>query len=197
MMKLILATNNKNKLREIREMLRDLPYEVLSQAEAGFDMEVEENGTTFAENAAIKAKALWNAAKSAGLECLTLADDSGLCVDALNGAPGVYSHRFAGENATDADRNQKLLQVISDVPDEKRGAKFVCDMVLMRPDGTQTLCEGEVCGMIGHEPRGENGFGYDPLFYVGTRSFAEFSAEEKNAISHRKRALEKVLDALK
>lgn len=194
MTKLILATNNQNKLREIREMLCGLPYEVLSQGEAGFTLDVEENGTTFAENAALKAKALWDAAKQAGICCYTLADDSGLCVDALDGAPGVYSHRFAGENATDADRNAKLLSELQGK--ESRAAQFVCAMVLMTPDGTAECFEGKVCGEIGEAPRGDNGFGYDPVFYVDGRSFAEFSADEKNAISHRKRALEQVLSAL-
>lgn len=196
MMKLILATNNQNKLRELREMLEGLPYEVLSQRYAGFDIDAEENGSTFAENAAIKAKALWNAAKNAGHSCYTLADDSGLCVDALDGAPGVYSHRFAGENATDADRNRKLLQALQGVSDAERGAKFVCAMVLILPSGEAKCFEGEVCGRIGDAPKGDNGFGYDPVFYIDGRSFAEFSAEEKNAVSHRKRALEQVLAAL-
>lgn len=193
-MKLILATNNQNKLREIREMLSGLPYEVLSQGEAGFSLDVEENGTTFAENAALKAKALWKAAQAAGVSCCTLADDSGLCVDALDGAPGVYSHRFAGENATDADRNAKLLCELQGK--ENRSAQFVCAMVLITADGTAECFEGKVCGEIGDVPRGDNGFGYDPVFYVGERSFAEFTAEEKNAVSHRKRALEQVLSAL-
>lgn len=195
-MKLILATNNQNKVREIRTMLQELPYEVCSQKEAGYVLDVEETGTTFAENAALKAKALWNAAKAAGECCLTLADDSGLCVDALHGAPGVYSSRYAGENATDADRNAKLLRELENVPAAERTAKFVCDMVLILPDGTEILCEGTVSGSIGFAPQGDNGFGYDPLFYVGNRSFAEFSAEEKNAVSHRKRALEQVLAVL-
>lgn len=195
MTKLILATNNQNKLREIREMLKGLPFEVVSQSEAGFDLDVEETGKTFLANAAIKAEALRDAAGQRGISCYTLADDSGLCVEALGGAPGVYSHRYAGENATDAKRNTKLLAEMEGK--ENRRASFICAMVLMTPEHHSVSFEGEVCGEIGDVPRGENGFGYDPIFYIDGRSFAEFSAEEKNAVSHRKRALEQVVAELK
>ena len=193
MMQLILATNNKNKLREIREMLADTDVSVLSQAEAGYDIEVEETGKTFAENAEIKALAISDAAKRDGKCCYVLADDSGLSVDALHGAPGVYSHRFAGENATDADRIAKLLDVMQNVPDAERTAHFICDMCLIAPDGAVLHFEGRVSGVILHVPQGENGFGYDPVFGYGDRSFAELSAEEKNAVSHRHNALTQVL----
>lgn len=195
-MQLILATNNQNKLRELREMLAELPLEVLSQAEAGFTIEVEETGKTFSENAELKARALWETANNAGIVCYTLADDSGLCVDALHDAPGVYSHRYAGADASDADRNAKLLAALAETPAGARGARFVCAMALVAPDGTVQCFQGAVHGEIGFAPRGENGFGYDPLFYVGERSFAELSAAEKNTISHRKRALEQVIAAL-
>lgn len=192
-MDLILATNNKNKLREIREMLASTGVSVISQAEAGIEIEVEENGTTFAENAAIKARAIAEIMSARGELCYVLADDSGLSVDALDGAPGVYSHRWAGENATDADRIAKLLDVLKNTPDAERGAQFVCDMCLIAPDGTEHLFEGIVRGVILHEAAGENGFGYDPVFGCGDRSFAELSAEEKNAVSHRHNALMQVL----
>ncbi len=196
-MNLILATNNKNKLREIREILADTGVSVISQAEAGYDIEVEETGTTFAENAEIKARAIFNAAKADGRECYVLADDSGLSVDALNGEPGVYSHRWAGENATDADRIAKMLRVMAEIPDGARGAHFACVMCLISPDGTAHSFEGRVNGAILREARGENGFGYDPVFGYGDRSFAELSAEEKNAVSHRHNALLKVLQYFK
>lgn len=193
MKKLILATNNKNKLREIREMLADTDISVLSQAEAGYDFEVEESGVTFAQNAEIKARAIRDAAVQNGEHCLVLADDSGLAVDALNGQPGVFSHRWAGENATDADRIAKLLHEMEHVPDGKRGAHFACVMCLIDAQGEAHFFEGEVEGTILHAPSGENGFGYDPVFGYGGRSFAELSADEKNAVSHRRRALEKLL----
>lgn len=194
MTKLILATNNKNKLREIREMLADTAIQVVSQGEAGISLDVEENGSTFAENAAIKARAIWNLAKEHGEFCFVLADDSGLCVDALGGQPGVYSHRWAGENATDADRIQKLLHEMENVPDGQRGAHFACAMCLITPDGQEQLFIGKVCGEILHECRGENGFGYDPVFGYQGRSFAEIPAEEKNAVSHRYHALKQVAE---
>ncbi len=196
-MHLILATNNQNKLREIREMLSGTGWNVLSQKEAGIELDVEENGTTFAENAALKAKAIWNAAKQNGTPCYVLADDSGLVVDALNGGPGVYSHRYAGEHATDEDRMAKLLTELAHTPDGQRGAHFACVMCLMDENGQQHLCEGRVNGEILWECRGDNGFGYDPIFGYEGRSFAELSAEEKNAISHRRRALERIVALLK
>ncbi len=195
-MLLILATNNQNKLREIREMLSDTALTVCGQREAGIDLEVEENGTTFAENAAIKAQAIFDLQSAKGEVCYVLADDSGLCVDALDGAPGVYSHRFAGEDATDEQRCEKLLSLLADVADAQRGAHFACAMCLIAPDGTQYAVEGKVEGYIGRAPHGENGFGYDPVFEINGRSFAEFTAAEKNAVSHRKRALEQVVALL-
>ncbi len=192
-MDLILATNNRNKLREIREILADTDITVISQREAGFDFDVEENGTTFAENAQIKAQAIRDAAAQSGRYCYVLADDSGLSVDALHGEPGVYSHRWAGENATDADRIEKLLNAMQDVPEAQRDAHFACAMCLIEPDGTPHLFEGRVEGRIMQAPRGENGFGYDPVFAYEGRSFAELPAEEKNAVSHRHNALMQVL----
>ncbi|MBE6825636.1 MAG: RdgB/HAM1 family non-canonical purine NTP pyrophosphatase [Oscillospiraceae bacterium] len=186
MNKIVLATNNANKLREVREILSPLGIEVLSQKEAGCNVNPEENGATFAENAAIKARAVFEA-----VSLPVIADDSGLCVDALDGGPGVYSARFAPEG----EHCDKLLSVMADVPAEKRGAKFVTAIAYIDENGTLTHCSGECCGSIGYEKRGTNGFGYDPVFMYGDKSFAELSAEEKNAVSHRANAL-KALYAL-
>lgn len=191
-MKIILASNNKNKLREMREILSPLGCEVLSQSEAGVNLDVEENGATFEENALLKAKAVHELCREA-----VFADDSGLEVDALGGKPGVYSHRYAGENATDADRCNKLLHELKDVPDEKRTARFVCAIQFINADGEAMTVRGECEGKIGYEARGENGFGYDPVFMTGKKSFAELSAEEKNQISHRAVALKKLKELLK
>lgn len=185
-MQLILASNNKNKLREISQMLAPLGVQVISQSEAGITLEVEETGTTFAENAALKARAI-----SARTGKPVLADDSGLAVDALQGAPGVYSHRYAGENATDADRCAKLLRELADVPEAERTARFFCAMCYVA-DGEEHSFLGKVEGTIGYACEGDNGFGYDPVFRYQGRSFATLSAEEKNAVSHRADALRQV-----
>ncbi len=182
--KIILASNNKGKIHEIQEILSPLGFEIISMKEAGIDMEIEENGSTFEENAAIKARAIYKIFGSA-----VIADDSGLAVDHLNGAPGVHSHRYAGENATDYDRNMKLLSELSKVEDGKRSARFVCTMCYIDENGREQVVRGECEGKIGYELKGENGFGYDPIFMYGDRSFAEISADEKNKISHRAEAL--------
>lgn len=196
-MKLILATNNQNKLREIREMLADTDISVASQREAGYDAEVDETGETFAENAALKARYIRQLALDHGEQCFVLADDSGLSVDALHGEPGVRSARWAGEHATDADLIDKLLREMQDVPDDCRGAHFSCVMCLIAPDGAEYLFTGKVEGVILRECRGENGFGYDPVFGYQGRSFAEIPAAEKNTVSHRYHALVQVTDWLK
>lgn len=188
MTKIVLATNNQNKLREVREILTPLGITVLSQKEAGTHADPEENGETFAANAEIKARAVF---EEIGMP--VIADDSGLCVDALDGAPGVYSARFAPEG----ELCDKLLSLMTDVPDEKRTARFVTDIAFMDENGGLLICEGECCGKIGYEKRGTNGFGYDPVFMYGDRSFAELSAEEKNQVSHRANALRKLHDVLK
>ena len=182
-MKLIVATNNAHKLVEYGRILAPLGIEVHSQKEYCPDQDVEETGTTFAANARLKAEAVYNAT---GL--MAVADDSGLCVDALDGAPGVYSARYAGENATDAQKIEKLLDEMKDVPEEKRTARFVSAICCIGPD-LLLECEGVCEGTIGYECRGEGGFGYDPIFYVDGRSYSEMSGEEKDAISHRGRAL--------
>ncbi len=190
-MKVILASNNKHKLEEIKKILTPLGYEVVSQAEAGVDIDVEETGTTFEENAALKAQAVYDLTKTA-----VISDDSGLEVDYLNGAPGVYSHRYAGENATDADRCAKLLSELNGVETAKRTARFVCVLCFIDDKGEKLVIRGTVEGIIGTEPKGENGFGYDPVFMYGDRSFAELSSEEKNTVSHRADALKKFAAAI-
>lgn len=186
MEKLIVASNNKGKIKEIKEILKGV-YEIVPMGEAGFDEEIEENGSTFFENALIKAKAV-----SEALGVNALADDSGLCVDALGGAPGIYSARFSGVHGDDAANRKKLLNELKDlkIPDERK-AKFVSSVVLYKRDGEVISGIGETHGIIGFEEEGENGFGYDSLFVSDDlgKSFGVATAEEKNAVSHRKRAL--------
>ena len=166
MNRIVIASNNAGKLREIRDILQPLGFTVVSQREAGISIEVEENGETFAENAALKARAVYKA-----LHCPVIADDSGLLVDALDGAPGVHSHRFAGEGATDADRNAKLLELLDGVPAEKRTARFECVLCYVDAAGETHFFSGTCEGRIGTAPAGKNGFGYDPLFCVGDRTW--------------------------
>ena len=182
--RLILASNNAHKLEEIRAILGDSFEEILSLREAGIEHETVEDGQTFLENAEKKAREI---AELSG--CCALADDSGLCVDALGGAPGIYSARFSGVHGDDAANNRLLLEKLQGV--ENRAAHFTCAMVLVYPDGREISAEGYFYGQIGYEQKGSNGFGYDPLFYIpefGCTS-AELSPEEKNAISHRGSAL--------
>ncbi|MBQ3405066.1 MAG: RdgB/HAM1 family non-canonical purine NTP pyrophosphatase [Oscillospiraceae bacterium] len=183
-MKLILASGNKGKLREMRAILSDLGAELVSQAEAGYDLDVEENGDSFLANARIKARA---AVEASGLPCI--ADDSGLVVDALGGQPGIYSARYGGEGLDDARRNSLLLKNMEGKED--RSARFECCIVCMFPDGKEIVSFGEVRGTLVHEPRGQGGFGYDPLFLPEGEEFTmgELSCEKKNRISHRARAL--------
>lgn len=184
MNRIVIASNNAGKLREIRDILQPLGFTVVSQREVGVSIEVEENGETFAENAALKARAVYEA-----LHCPVIADDSGLLVDALDGAPGVHSHRFAGEGATDDDRNAKLLELLDGVPAEKRTARFECVLCYVDAAGETHFFSGTCEGRIGTAPAGENGFGYDPLFCVGDRTMAQMTEEEKNQVSHRANAL--------
>ena len=195
-MKLLIATNNAHKAREIREILGDSFSELLTMREAGVSLEVEEDGSTFAENALKKATE--TLAFVGDRFDAVLADDSGLCVDALDGAPGVYSARFSGEAHNDAANNARLIELLKDVPDDRRTARFCCCVALARRDREPVVVLGEVEGTILHEAHGANGFGYDPYFYYEPlkKSFAELSAEEKNAVSHRKRALLKLREAL-
>lgn len=188
MEKLLIATNNQGKVREIEKIFGDR-YDLVTPKELGLKLEVVEDGKTFEENAMKKARAFMEAT---GLDAL--ADDSGLCVDALGGAPGVYSARYGGENTTDEKNNQKLLEALRDVPDHQRTAQFVCCAALCKKDGSMIVERGESHGIILHAPRGENGFGYDPLFYNTEyhKSYAELDGETKNQISHRAKAMEKI-----
>jgi non-canonical purine NTP pyrophosphatase, rdgB/HAM1 family len=193
-MKIVLATQNQGKIREFQELLADEDIEVLSLQDIPDWEDVEENGETFADNAALKAKA---AVLKTGL--IALADDSGLEVDALNGAPGVYSARFAGEPKNDERNNDKLLLLLETVSDDQRTARFRCALVMVTPKGEEYLTEGTVEGRILRERRGTDGFGYDPLFYVPehSRTMAELTLAEKNKLSHRAQAFQKVIPILK
>lgn len=191
---LVFATGNMNKLREIKEILADLDVEILSMKEAGIDIDIVEDGKTFEENALIKARAV---CKTSGH--LALADDSGLEVDALNKEPGIYSARYMGEDTSYDIKNQNIIDRLEGVPDEKRTARFVCAMAAVFPDGTEKTFVRNMEGRIGYEIAGENGFGYDPIFYLPEygKTSAEISPEEKNAISHRGQALRALADYLK
>lgn len=179
-MTFVIATHNQHKLAELQRILEPLGINAVTA-----DLnEVEETGTTFAENAFLKADA---ACKETGMPAV--ADDSGLAVDALNGAPGVYSARYAGEGATDEDRNNKLLKALKDIPREKRTARFVSSVSCVFPDGFRIAVEGTCEGWVGFEPKGTGGFGYDPVFMVGDRSYGEMDPSEKDRLSHRGRAL--------
>ncbi len=186
MKRIIFATGNKDKLREIREILVDLDIEVISMKDAGITADIVEDGTTFEENAIIKAKTIHELTGEA-----VMADDSGLEVDYLNKEPGVYSARYMGEDTSYHIKNMSLVERLKGVPDEKRTARFVCVIALVTEDGQVITTRGNYEGIIGYEEKGENGFGYDPIFYVpeyGCYS-AELSREAKNAISHRGKAL--------
>ena len=194
-----MATGNQNKVREIREMLEGSPIEILSLKDAGITADIEENGATFEENAIIKAEAIRDLCGQ-----MVLADDSGLMIDAMDGGPGVHSARFMGEDTSYDIKNAAILRELADVPEEKRGARFVCAMALAYPekDGIQPetkVFRGVFEGRIAFEAKGENGFGYDPIFYVPSRNMtsAELSPEEKNAMSHRGNALRQVVAELR
>ncbi len=190
-MKLIIASNNTHKLREIREILGDSFEEILSLQDAGIDHETVEDGQTFMGNAEKKAREIMEISG-----CCALADDSGLCVDALGGAPGVYSARFSGVHGDDKANNRVLLEKLQGVED--RSAHFTCAIALAWPDGHVDRAEGYFYGQIAHEEAGENGFGYDPLFYLPERgcTSAQLTPEEKNAVSHRAVALRRLLALL-
>lgn len=194
MSKIVMASNNRHKIKEIETFLRKLcpndrngePFEILSLSDIGYTADIVEDGETFEDNALIKARTV------ARLGYIGIADDSGLCVDALNGEPGVYSARYAGGH-DDADNNRKLLENMKDVPKEERSAHFVSVIACVFPDGRELVARGECPGTMLFEYRGNGGFGYDPLFLYEPmdKTFAEMNAEEKNAVSHRARAMEK------
>ena len=185
--KIVFATGNEGKMREVRLILQDLGFPVLSMKEAGVSLDIEENGTTFAENAMIKAREVWE--KTGGI---VLADDSGLVVDYLGGEPGVYSARYLGEDTSYEIKNQAIIDRLADAKEEERTARFVSAIAAVLPDGSELVTEGTVEGLIAHEPAGNGGFGYDPIFYLpeyGVTS-AEIPIEKKNESSHRGKALE-------
>ncbi len=200
-MKIIAATGNQNKVREIKEILRDMDACVVTMKEAGVFVDAKETGATFLENAVIKAKAV--AKKAAGIkeweDAVIMADDSGLMVDALNGEPGIHSARYLGQDTPHSEKNADILRRLQDVPEEKRGARFMCAIAAVCPEGTLLTTQSALEGRIAYEMRGENGFGYDPIFYLPERGCtnAELSPEEKNRISHRGKALRQMRDKLK
>lgn len=196
MKRIIFATGNANKMVEIRSILRDLPVEVVSMKEAGIQADVVEDGTTFEENAVIKATEIAKVAHTMpGFEeAIVLADDSGLEIDYLNKEPGIYSARYMGEDTSYDIKNQNLIDRLAGVPDEKRTARFVCAIAAAFPDGKSEVVRGTMEGIIGYEIAGENGFGYDPIFFLpeyGCTS-AELSPEKKNELSHRGEGLKKI-----
>ena len=197
-MELILASRNKKKIREVEAILANhFPgIRILSLDDVGYIGDIEENGETYEENALTKAR---TAVEAGNHQYPAIADDSGLSVDALNGAPGVYSARYAGGHGDDAANNALLLKNLADTPAEERTARFVCCIALVYPDGREITVRGETEGLIIDEARGEGGFGYDPYFYYAPfgKTFSELSAEEKNAISHRGKAIAKVAQILK
>ena len=201
-MKIIFATGNKDKVKEIKEILEGINSveDIVSMKEAGLNPEIIEDGNTFEENALIKVRTVKKAAAEAGMEdVLVLADDSGLCVDALGGAPGIYSARYMGEDTSYRIKNANLIERLNGVPDEQRTARFVCAIAAVLPDGRQLTTRATIEGRIGYEEKGENGFGYDPIFFVPElgKTTAELSNEEKNLVSHRGKALELMKEELK
>ena len=208
MKQIIFATGNAGKMKEIREILNGTGWNVLSLKDAGIDAEIEENGTTFEENAKIKAEGIRNWCLENGIpgcsgisakEIIVLADDSGLEIDALNKEPGVYSARYMGEDTSYDVKNKNLIDRLDGVPKEKRTARFVCAIAAVLPDGRELVTRQTMEGYIGWEPEGENGFGYDPIFYLDEYgcSSAAISPEQKNAISHRGKALRAMKELLK
>lgn len=193
MKKIIFATGNENKMREIRQIMGDMPVEILSLKQAGISADIVEDGTTFEENALIKAKAIAEITNE-----IVLADDSGLEIDALNKEPGIYSARYMGEDTSYHIKNQNLIERLEGIEEEKRTARFVCAIAAAFPKGEVLTTIGTIEGRIAHEEKGENGFGYDPIFYVPEFdcTTAELSDEEKNRISHRGNALRAMKEKL-
>lgn len=192
-MRFIIATGNKDKVREINEILAGTEFEAVSMKEAGFNPEIIEDGSTFEENALIKAKAVHALCNE-----YVMADDSGLCIDALDGAPGIYSARFCGEDSTYPEKFAKINEMLEGMPDEKRTAHFTCAIAVVRPDGSSFTVEEYFNGVLLKEPQGENGFGYDPIFFVPEYNMtsAEMSIDLKNSMSHRGKALRLMVEKL-
>ena len=193
MKRIIFATGNEGKMREIRRIMEDLDVEIFSLKEAGIQADIVEDGSSFEENAVIKAKTVCELTNE-----VVLADDSGLEIDYLNGEPGIYSARYMGEDTSYRIKNQNLIDRLAGVPQEKRTARFICAVAAAYPYGTVKTARGTMEGIIGYEERGENGFGYDPIFFLPEYgcSSAELSMEEKNKISHRGKALEAIKEVL-
>ncbi len=196
MKKIIFATGNEDKMKEIRMILADAGYEILSMKQAGIDIDIVEDGTTFEENAIIKATAISKVKEAEGR--IVLADDSGLEIDYLNKEPGIYSARYEGVDTPYEIKNRIILDRLKDVPDEKRTARFVCAIAVAYPDGRVDTRRGTIEGRITYEPAGENGFGYDPIFYVPElgKTTAELDPEEKNNLSHRGNALRAIREII-
>ncbi len=192
MQTIILASNNKNKLREISEKVKTFNIKIISQSEAGYDIEIEETGKTFQENAILKAETIYKIANTP-----VIAEDSGLEIDALNGEPGIYSGRYAGPKATNKDRIEKILNLLKNVEDNKRTARFKCALCYIDKKGEKHIFEESCEGKITNEPCGTAGFAYDPIFLYGTKTFAQMTEEEKNKISHRGKTINKFIEYLK
>jgi len=192
-MRIIIATGNKDKVREINEILKGTGFDAVSMKEIGIDPDIVEDADSFEGNALIKANTVHKLTGE-----YVMADDSGLCIDALNGAPGIYSSRFCGEDSTYEEKFRKIFELLKDVPEDKRTAKFVCAIAVVRPDGTSFTVRGECSGVLHEKPMGEGGFGYDPIFYVPEfgMTTAQMTKEQKNSISHRGKALRAMVDKL-
>ena len=192
--KIIFATSNAGKMKEIREILKGLNVEILSMKEAGIDADIVEDGKTFEENALIKARTIRELTG-----CLVLADDSGLEVDALNKEPGIYSARYMGEDTSYDLKNANIIERLSGLSGEERSARFVCVIAAVSPDGSEETCQGTIEGQIAYAPAGENGFGYDPIFYVPEYdcTTAQLTPEQKNEISHRGKALKAMKEVIR
>lgn len=189
---IILASNNEHKVKEISDKVKEYNIKVIPQSEAGYGIEVEETGKTFIENAILKAESIY---KFSGMP--VIADDSGLEIDKLNGEPGVYTKRYAGPNATDKDKIEKVLSLLKDTEDSQRTARFKCAICYIDKKGEKHIFEESCEGKITHKPCGTDGFAYDPIFLYDTRTFAQMSTDEKNKVSHRGKAISKLIEYLK
>lgn len=199
MRRIVFATGNNGKMREIKAIMSGFDIEIVSMREAGVEVDVEEDGTTFMENSFIKARAVADKCRQAGYtDDIVLADDSGLVVDALGGEPGIYSARYLGEDTPYSIKNAKIIERMEGVPEDERSARFVCAIACVLPDGRELGAEETYEGAIGYEEKGTNGFGYDPIFYLPDRGVysAELDPDEKNRISHRGKALVKMKEIL-
>ena len=194
MERFLVASKNKDKIHEIKEILADFPFEIVGMESIGIHTDIIEDADSFEGNALIKASTIQ---KQVG--GFVMADDSGLCIDALDGAPGIYSARFCGEDSTYPEKFAKIFEMLKDVPEEKRTAKFVCSIAVVRPDGSEFTVRGEICGVLHEKPMGDGGFGYDPIFYVPEfgMTTAQMTKEQKNSISHRGKASRAMAEKLK